>query len=207
MKKNHSNIEDNYDYRRIPLINNILHKAKSQVYPQIARKGVTYKKYQQQCRVRQEKVRQLVLRGYPQSLIASKLNISQPTISRDIHLINTEHNMKKDYSPEQLATDQYFIRTEIDEQCIQLWEQLEKTKSPNLILKIIKMLNHLSERKHKMLPYDMVIADLLVREKILRNKEKDLLLKEKLLEAERQKTKMSWDEYRSLWVDSDTYIV
>jgi hypothetical protein len=60
--------------------------------------------------------------GYPQSLIASKLHVSQPTISRDICHINQDHNKKsKDYSVKQLASDQYLIRREIDEQCIQLW--------------------------------------------------------------------------------------
>jgi hypothetical protein len=109
-----------------------------------------------------------------------------------MQLIKKEHNKRsKDYSAKQLATDLYLIRREIDEQSIQLWEQLDKTKSPNLYLKIIKMLNHLSERKVKTLSYDLVIADLLVHEKMLKNKEKHLLLKEKLFEAEREKTKIS----------------
>jgi hypothetical protein len=42
---------------------------------------------------------------------------------------------------------------------------------------------------------------------MLEDKEKHLLLKEKLLEAEREKTKISWEEFRYLWVDSDTYVV
>ncbi len=64
-----------------------------------------------------------------------------------------------------------------------------------------------SERKQKMLPYYMVIADLLTREEILQKKEKDLLLKEKLLEAEREQKKLSWEEFCYLWVDSDTFVV
>lgn len=77
-----------------------------------------------------------------------------------MHRINQKYNKRsKDYSAKQLATDLYLIRREIDEQSIQLWEQLDKTKSPNQYLKIIKMLNHLSERKVKTLPYDLVIAD------------------------------------------------
>jgi Trp operon repressor len=209
LKKDYSSIEVNYDdYNRNPLISHNLNSAKSQVYSQLARKGVTYEKYQQLCGARQERVRQLMVRGYPQSLIASKLHVSQPTISRDIHLINQDHNKEsKDYSTEQLGIDQYLVRREINEHCIQLWELLDKTKSPTLFLKIITMLTHLSERKQKMLPYDMVIADLLVREKLLKKKENDLLLKEKLLEAEREQKKMSWAEFRYLWVDSDTFVI
>jgi hypothetical protein len=117
LKKDYFNIQDNYDdYNRNSLISYNLKRAKSQVYPQITRKGVTYKKYQQLCGTRQEKVRQFMIRGYPQSLIASKLHVSQPTISRDMLHINQEHNKKsKEYSTKQLATDQYLIRREIDE--------------------------------------------------------------------------------------------
>ncbi len=88
LKKDYSNIEDDYNYNTNPLMVHNLNSAKSEVYTQITRKGETYKKYQQMCGHRQEKVRQLIIRGYPQSLIASKLHVSQPTISRDIHLIN-----------------------------------------------------------------------------------------------------------------------
>ncbi len=208
LKNDYSSIQDDYDYNTNPLISQNLNGPKSRVYLQIARKGVTYKKYQLLCGARKEKVRQLIIRGYPQSLIASKLHVSQPTISRDIHLINQEHNKgSKDYSAEQLATDQYLVRREINEQCIQLWELLDTTKSPTIYLKIIELLNHLSERKQKMLPYDMVIADLLGREKRLKNKEKDLLLKEKLLEAEQEQKKISWDEFRHLWTDRDSFVV
>ena len=49
------------------------------------------------------------------------------------------------------------------------------------------MLNHISERKIKMLSYDLVIADLLARENRIITKEKDLLLKEKLLDFERER--------------------
>jgi len=101
LKKDYSVIEDDYDYNRNPLTRQNLNSAKNQVYLQISRKGVTYKKYQQLCEARQEKVRQFIIRGYPQSLIASKLRVSQPTVSRDMQLIDQEHNKeRKNHSAE-----------------------------------------------------------------------------------------------------------
>lgn len=98
MKKDYFDIQDNYDYNRNPLMSHNHNRAKNEVCPQITRKGVTYKKYQQLCGARQEKVRQFMIRGYPQSLIGSKLRISPSTISRDMHRINQEHDTKrKDY--------------------------------------------------------------------------------------------------------------
>jgi len=83
---------------------------------------------------------------------------------------------------------------------IQLWDLLDNTKPTYQCLRIMKMLIHLTEKKQKMMPYEMVIADLLMREKKLKKKEK-------LLEAEREKKKIPWVELRHLCVDDDTFVV
>ena len=83
---------------------------------------------------------------------------------------------------------------------IQLWDLLDNTKPTYQCLRIMKMLIHLTEKKQKMMPYEMVIADLLMREKKLKKKEK-------LLEAEREKKKIPWVGFRHLCVDDDTFVV
>jgi predicted transcriptional regulator len=62
--------------------------------PIATRAGVTLSKYRNQMAWRRNKVKELLARGYRQYDIASTLHISQPTISRDIHYIQSE--MRKD---------------------------------------------------------------------------------------------------------------
>jgi predicted transcriptional regulator len=57
---------------------------------EISRAGVTLSKYRNQMAWRRNKVKELLARGYHQYDIANTLHISQPTISRDIHYIQTE---------------------------------------------------------------------------------------------------------------------
>ena len=58
--------------------------------PVVTRVGVTLSKYRNQMAWRRNKVKELLARGYQQYDIANTLHISQPTISRDIHYIQTE---------------------------------------------------------------------------------------------------------------------
>jgi predicted transcriptional regulator len=58
--------------------------------PIVPRAGVTLSKYRNQMAWRRNKVKELLARGYQQHDIANTLHISQPTISRDIHYIQSE---------------------------------------------------------------------------------------------------------------------
>jgi predicted transcriptional regulator len=58
--------------------------------PIVTRAGVTLSKYRNQIAWRRNKVKELLARGYRQYDIANSLHITQPTISRDIHYIQTE---------------------------------------------------------------------------------------------------------------------
>ena len=58
--------------------------------PLVTRAGVTLSKYRNQIAWRRNKVKELLARGYQQYDIANTLHISQPTISRDIHYIQSE---------------------------------------------------------------------------------------------------------------------
>jgi predicted transcriptional regulator len=58
--------------------------------PIVTRAGVTLSKYRNQIAWRRNKVKELLARGYQQYDIANTLHISQPTISRDIHYIQSE---------------------------------------------------------------------------------------------------------------------
>ena len=57
-----------------------------------ARSNVTVNKYKKQIQWRQNKVRELLAKGYSQKEISSTLQISQPTVSRDISFIKNEFN-------------------------------------------------------------------------------------------------------------------
>jgi predicted transcriptional regulator len=74
--------ENNSDVNQVEeVVNNI---------PVVTRAGVTLSKYRNQMAWRRNKVKELLARGYHQYDIANTLHISQPTISRDIHYIQSE---------------------------------------------------------------------------------------------------------------------
>jgi predicted transcriptional regulator len=74
--------ENNSDAHQVEEVDNNI--------PAVTRAGVTLSKYRNQIAWRRNKVKELLARGYHQHEIASTLHISQPTISRDIHYIQTE---------------------------------------------------------------------------------------------------------------------
>ena len=77
------------------VIASIALKAK---YTQIARKGATYKKYQQLCGSREEKLN-ILWQVVTQEQDYFKLHVGQPIISRDMRRIYQGHNKRsKDYT-------------------------------------------------------------------------------------------------------------
>ena len=82
-----------------------------------ARVNVTVNKYKKQVQWRQNRVRELLTRGYSQKEISSILYISQPTVSRDISFIksdyqkefdtnNTKAKFAEDYCMAQMSFDE-----------------------------------------------------------------------------------------------------
>ena len=59
---------------------------------QYSRSGLTLNKYRNQIAWRRNKVKELLVRGYAQYEISNTLDLSQPTISRDIDFIRKPHN-------------------------------------------------------------------------------------------------------------------
>ena len=55
-----------------------------------ARAEITHKKYRKQIDWSRNKVRELLIRGHNQFEISNILNISQPTVSRDINYIQAQ---------------------------------------------------------------------------------------------------------------------
>ena len=145
-----------------------------------------------QVKWRQNKVRELLTRGYSQKEISSTLQIRQPTVSRDIAFIknrfNIEYNLKN--TKTKFAEDYCISQMSFDEIKKNLWEivdnkrtkdrdKIKALKQPTIItvesLEVIPILE-------VMLRVEKLNEDLKQREKIILEKEKSLKEQEKVSE-------------------------
>jgi predicted transcriptional regulator len=99
--------------------------------PKVTRAGVTLSKYRNQMAWRRNKIKELLARGYQQYDIANTLRISQPTISRDIHYIQSE--MRK--SAENYDKHRFEVYRSnllgLDEMIKKLWTIADSPKTNN----------------------------------------------------------------------------
>jgi len=79
--------------------------------------NITANKYKKQVQWRQDKVRELLAKGYSQKEISSTLQISQPTVSRDISLIKNYFHREYDLKNTKLkfASDYFIAESTLDE--------------------------------------------------------------------------------------------
>jgi len=102
------------------------------------RSNLTANKYKKQVQWRQDKVRELLAKGYSQREISSTLYISQPTVSRDISFI--KNNYQKEFSlnntKAKFAEDYFMAQMCFDEVKKKLWEIVDnkRTKDKDKIL-------------------------------------------------------------------------
>lgn len=145
----------------------------------IARKGISYSKYRKQVAWRQEKVRTYLSRGFTQSMISSKLHISQSTISRDISIIRNKSVNGVGLTAKSTFDDYSLIKMSMNEQSIRLWETFDNPKcSIKQKLEIIQILFKIDKRKIELLPLNEVLNELTARESKVGLKEIELNLSE-----------------------------
>jgi predicted transcriptional regulator len=97
--------------------------------PIVARAGVTLSKYRNQMAWRRNKVKELLARGYHQYDIANTLQISQPTISRDIHYIQKEIRKNTENYGEHLFEVYRNNLQGLDEMIKKLWIIVDSAKT------------------------------------------------------------------------------
>ena len=113
-----------------------------------ARAGITLRKYRSRMVWRRNKVRELLARGYHQDEIASTLHISQPTISRDIHYIQTElRKSAENYDKHRFEVYRNSLLG-LDEMIKKLWAIVDspKTNSKEKIKAIVLIGQYYRER-------------------------------------------------------------
>src|SRR3954447_18184938 len=95
-----------------------------------ARVNVTVNKYKKQVQWRQNKVRELLARGYSQKEICSTLQISQPTVSRDISFIKSDYQKDCDLNntKTKFAEDYCMAQMSFDEIKKNLWQIVDNKK-------------------------------------------------------------------------------
>jgi predicted transcriptional regulator len=97
--------------------------------PIVSRAGITLSKYRNQMAWRRNKVKELLARGYHQYDIANTLQISQPTISRDIHYIQKEIRKNTENYGEHLFEVYRNNLQGIDEMIKKLWIIVDSAKT------------------------------------------------------------------------------
>jgi predicted transcriptional regulator len=159
-----------------------------------ARAEITQKKYQKQIDWRRNKVRELLIRGYSQYGISNSLHISQPTISRDIHYIQSQIQKRNKHYSNELFQAYHNTLAGLNEivkkMCTILddprSDQKEKLKAASLIIEC-------SDKRFNLLKIDPQLHELQQYTDSIIKKEKQLNAKEKILEAFREGTKLPWE--------------
>jgi predicted transcriptional regulator len=167
------------------------------------RAHVTAKKYRKQIDWRRNKVRELLIRGYSQYEISNTLHISQPTVSRDIHYIQAQiQNRNKHYGNE-LFQAYHNTLAGLNEIVKKMWTIIDDPKSDQKEkLKAASLIIECSDKRFNLLKIDPQLSALQQYTESIIKKEKQLDAKEKILEAFRQGTKLSWNKL-ALSLDED----
>jgi DNA-binding CsgD family transcriptional regulator len=162
-----------------------------------ARANVTANKYRRQVQWRQNKVQELLAKGYSQKEICSTLHISQPTVSRDILFI--KNNYQKEYDTNntkaKFVSDYFMTQMSFDEIKNNLWEIVDNKKAKDRDK--IQSLNQLADITIETLEFIPILEVMLRVNKLnedLKEREKKILVMEKILkEKEKDKAKLSKD--------------
>jgi predicted transcriptional regulator len=157
------------------------------------RAEITHKKYRKQIDWRRNKVRELLIRGYNQYEISNTLRISQPTVSRDIHYIQAQIQKSNKHYGNELFQAYHNTLAGLNEIVKKMWiiiddlksDQKEKLKAASLIIEC-------SDKRFNLLKIDPQLHKLQQYTESIIKKEKQLDAKEKILEAFRKGTKLSW---------------
>lgn len=161
------------------------------------RVNVTSNKYDKHIQRRRAKVHELLVKGYSQKEIAEILEISQPTASRDISFIKKGLREDNQHPESKMAMDYFIVKEKLNEINRNLWQILDnkKTKATTK-LKAIKQLADLAMKELELIPTAVILADIYKKEKDLEKWQKEIMAKEKIIEAYRKGLKLSWSDLR-----------
>lgn len=167
----------------------------------ITRKGITARKYDKMLIQRRNKIRELYIRNHSQEEISLKMNISQSTVSRDIdhmrerldnHLENIDVRMLEENFKSQLSLEEQIEKLYISLDNPKL-EEKDRLKSLDMLLKLFDKKEYLFSVRLDLFRFEL-------RLKRLIDKEEELRKKEKMLEAEKEGRKLSWND---IWIRVD----
>ena len=155
------------------------------------------KNNKKQIEWRRNKVRQLLLRGNSQSEISRTLDISQPTISRDIAFIQSRYitNSKNTYT--RLSEEYINISLGIDEMIKNSWKIVDDNRTNvKSRLKAMSVIKECYKYKTEMLGTERTLNQMNTLYKQMLVKEKELTRRENALKAFLEGRKLTEDEIR-----------
>jgi predicted transcriptional regulator len=167
------------------------------------RAHLTAKKYRKQIEWRRNKVRELLIRGHNQYEISNTLRISQPTVSREINYIQAQIQKRNKHYGNELFQVYHNTLAGLNEIVKEMWTIIDDPKSDQKEkLKAASLIVGCSDKRFNLLKIDPQIYELERYTDSILKKEKELDAKEKILEAHREGTKLSWRDLRFA-VDED----
>ena len=162
---------------------------------EISKDGNNLKNNKKQIEWRRNKVRQLLLRGNTQSEISRTLDISQPTISRDIDYIRSRYITNSKNTYRRLSEEYINISLGIDEMIKNSWKIVDdKRTNVKSSLKALSLIKECYKYKTEMLGTEQKLNQMnnLYQQMVM--KEKDLTKRENVLKAFLEERKLTQDE-------------
>jgi predicted transcriptional regulator len=142
------------------------------------------KNNKKQIEWRRNKVRQLLLRGNTQSEISRTLDISQPTISRDIDYIHSKYITNSKNTIKRLSDEYINISLGIDEMIKNSWKIVDDNRTNvRSRLKAMAVIKECYKYKMEMLGTERTLNQMNAVYQQISLKEKDLTRRENALKA------------------------
>ena len=153
------------------------------------------KNNKKQIEWRRNKVRQLLLRGNTQSEISRTLDISQPTISRDIDFIHSKYITNSKNTIKRLSEEYINISLGIDEMIKNSWKIVDDNRTNvRSRLKAMSVIKECYKYKMEMLGTENALNQMNNLYQQMLMKEKDITKRENALKAFLEGRKLTEDE-------------
>jgi predicted transcriptional regulator len=157
--------------------------------------GNNLKNNKKQIEWRRNKVRQLLLRGNTQSEISRTLDISQPTISRDIDYIQSKYITNSKNTVKRLSDEYINISLGIDEMIKNSWKIVDDNRTNiRSRLKAMNVIKECYKYKMEMLGTERTLNQMNNMYKQMLMKEREITKREKALKAFLEGRKLTEDE-------------
>src|SRR5215207_4113311 len=155
------------------------------------------KNNKKQIEWRRNKVRQLLLRGNTQAEISRTLDISQPTISRDIDFIHSKYITKSKNTYRRLSEEYINISLGIDEMINNSWKIVDDNRTNvRSRLKAMSVIKECYKYKTEMLGTERTLDQMNTVYNQMLVKEKELTRRENALKAFLEGRKLTEDKIR-----------